>query len=302
MKVEQQAPRSLSGCCSLLGYSRQAFYQKMKHEQKEALSKEILVNEVIKYRTIHRRMGGRKLFDQMKGFMAAHKTEIGRDGFFDLLRDSGLLINKRRRKSPKTTWSNHWMRKYPNLIRGFTPVAPGQLWVSDITYIEVRSDFAYLSLVTDAYSRKIVGFYLSEDLSANGPLMALKMALKDNPERTKLIHHSDRGCQYCCTDYVALLAENKIGISMTESGDPLENAMAERINGILKTEYLEPVYDNYRQAQKSILDTVNAYNYLRPHSSIDMLTPAVAHQREGYLQKHWKSYYHTKKQEVTMSP
>jgi len=144
------------------------------------------------------------------------------------------------------------MRKYQNMIEGFYPTVPNQLWVSDITYIVIVNGFAYLSLITDAYSRKIVGFYLSMDLSAEGCVKALKMALNNNPVLGRLIHHSDRGSKYCCSDYVKILNDNYIKISMTQNGDPKENAIAERVNGILKDELLEKVYLDYKQAVKAV--------------------------------------------------
>ena len=175
----------------------------------------------------------------MQDFLTSHSFQIGRDAMFDLLADRGLLITKRKRRGFITTLSKHRFKKYPNIISNFIPVAPNQLWVCDITYIHLTNGFAYLSLITDAYSRKIVGFFLSRDLSTQGPLNALKMALAGNPDRNGLIHHSDRGVQYCCDAYVKLLQDKKIKISMTENGDPLENAIAERVNGILKQELLE---------------------------------------------------------------
>ena len=153
---------------------------------------------------------------------------------FDLLSERGLLVNKRKRKGCVTTLSKHRFKKYPNSIRDFIPIAPNQLWVSDITYIHLPNSFAYLSLITDAYSHKIVGFYISNDLTANGPLQALKMALKANTNTTELIHHSDRGVQYCCDAYVKALNSKKVKISMTEKGDPLENAIAERVKRYFK--------------------------------------------------------------------
>ena len=232
--------------------------------------------------------------------MKEHHIEIGRDAMFDLLATHQLLIRKRKRRVPVTTFSDHWMRKYPNLIVDFIPTAPNQLWVSDITYITLKDDFAYLSLITDAYSRKIVGFYLSETLSADGCIKALQMALKNNPQLGRLIHHSDRGSQYCCADYVSILDKHFIKISMTQSGDPLENAIAERVNGILKDELLEKIYINYQEAKQAIAAAISIYNYQRPHSSIDMLTPVEAHLREGELKRRWKNYY-SKKKEVVMS-
>jgi transposase InsO family protein len=230
----------------------------------------------------------------MQDFLSLHSFQIGRDAMFDLLADRGLLITKRKRRGFITTLSKHRFKKYPNIIRDFIPVAPNQLWVSDITYIHLANGFAYLSLITDAYSRKIVGFFLSRDLSAQGPLKALKMALAGNPERNGLIHHSDRGVQYCCDAYVKLLQDKKIKISMTQNGDPLENAIAERVNGILKQELLEEVFPDYELAQKSIAIACSTYNHLRPHGSIDNLKPAEAHQKNGELKKRWKNYWQIK--------
>jgi len=193
------------------------------------------------------------------------------------------------------------MYRYPNLANGFIPTGPNQLWVSDITYIAIGEDFGYLSLITDAYSHKVVGFYLCVDLSAKGCIFALKMALKNNPERKKLIHHSDRGLQYYSADYVKLL-EPEIPISMTQHSDPLENAIAERINGILKDELLETRFETFSQAQQAVAVAISIYNHERPHSSVDMLTPAVAHHQSGELKKRWKNYYQPKSKEAMMKP
>ncbi len=300
MNIGQSESRSIQTLCSLLGYSRQAFYKFVKHAEKEALQHDLILQEVLSIRKTQKRLGARKLLFKMNGFMKEHHIEIGRDAMFDLLATHKLLVRKRKRRVPVTTFSNHWMRKYPNLIIDFIPTAPNQLWVSDITYITLKDDFAYLSLITDAYSRKIVGFYLSETLSADGCIKSLHMALKNNPQLGRLIHHSDRGSQYCCADYVGLLDKHFIKISMTQSGDPLENAIAERVNGILKDELLEKVYRNYEQARQAIAAAISIYNYQRPHSSIDMLTPIEAHLKEGELKRRWKNYY-SKKKEVVMS-
>jgi transposase InsO family protein len=221
---------------------------------------------------------------------------------YTLLAERGLLVTKRKRRGCVTTMSKHRFKKYPNIIRDFIPIAPNQLWVSDITYIHIADGFGYLSLITDAYSKKIVGFYLSKDLSANGPLQALKMALNANQNIAGLIHHSDRGVQYCCDAYVKLLNSKKIKISMTENGDPLENAIAERVNGVLKQELLEEVFQNFNEAQKAIAIACSTYNHLRPHGSIDNLKPAEAHQQSGVLKKRWKNYWKIKKErEVIMA-
>ena len=300
MNIGQSESRSIQTLCSLLGYSRQAFYKYVKQSEKEALQHDLILQEVLKIRKTLKRLGTRKLLFKMEGFMREHHIEIGRDAMFDLLATHKLLIRKRKHRVPVTTFSDHWMRKYPNLIVDFIPTAPNQLWVSDITYITLKDDFAYLSLITDAYSRKIVGFCLSETLSADGCIKALQMALKNNPQLGRLIHHSDRGSQYCCADYVSILDKHFVKISMTQSGDPLENAIAERVNGILKDELLEKIYINYQEAKQAIAAAISIYNYQRPHSSIDMLTPIEAHLREGELKRRWKNYY-AKKKEVVMS-
>ena len=285
----------------LLGYSRQSYYQGIKFIQQKAFEADIIIEEVLRYRKHQKRIGTRKLLEEMELFLSSHCFQIGRDAMFNLLSEQGLLVTKRKRRGCITTLSKHRFKKYPNIIRGFIPIAPNQLWVSDITYIHLLGGFAYLSLITDAYSRKIVGFYLSKYLTANGPLQALKMALKANGNIIGLIHHSDRGVQYCCDAYVKLLQEKKIKISMTENGDPLENAIAERVNGILKGELLEEVFPNFETAQRDIAIACSTYNHLRPHGSIDNLKPAEAHQQSGELKKRWKNYWQIKKErEVIM--
>ena len=288
----------------LLGYSRQSYYQGIKFIQQKAYEADIVIDEVLRYRKHQKRLGTRKLLHEMQGFLEAHNFQIGRDAMFNLLAERGLLITKRKRRGCITTLSKHRFKKYPNIIKGFIPIAPNQLWVSDITYIHLSDDFAYLSLITDAYSHKIVGFYLSEDLSAKGPLKALKMALTGNPDCKNLIHHSDRGVQYCCDEYVKLLQSNNFKISMTENGDPLENPLAERVNGILKSELLEEVFVDFKIAQQAIAVACSTYNHLRPHGSIDNLKPVEAHLRTGELNKRWKNYYQInkqKKEEVAMA-
>lgn len=285
----------------LLGYSRQSYYQGVKFIQQKAYQADLIIEEVLRYRKHQKRIGTRKLFEEMQAFLAAHHFQIGRDALFDLLAERGLLVTKRKRRGCVTTLSKHRFKKYPNIIRDFIPIAPNQLWVSDITYLHLPSSFAYLSLITDAYSRKIVGFYLSKDLTANGPLQALKMAIKANGNSTGLIHHSDRGVQYCCDAYVKLVLEKKIKISMTENGDPLENAIAERVNGILKGELLEEVFASFETAQREVAIACSTYNHLRPHGSIDNLKPAEAHLKTGELKKRWKNYWQIKKEkEINM--
>lgn len=240
-------------------------------------------------------MGGRKLYEKLYPFMLEHQIKMGRDAFFDLLSYHGLLIRRRKRRIV-TTNSSHWLRKYPNLIRDFVPTAPNQLWVSDITYWKINNKDVYINLITDAYSRYIVGYHGAPTLEAIESIKALKMALKTmkNNQPESLIHHSDRGVQYCSSDYVKLLQDNGIEISMTENGDPLENAIAERINGIIKNEYLiDYSVDNIGNAQQLLKKAVELYNYDRPHMSIGNLTPAHVYYSKTTLktERLWKNYY-----------
>jgi putative transposase len=284
----------------LLGYSRQSFYQAKKHLQHQAYEADLIIAEVLKYRVLQKHLGTRKLFSEMQFFLTQHMFSIGRDALFNLLRDNELLVRRRKRKGSITTFSKHRYRKYPNIIKEFIPNAPNQLWVSDITYIHVGTGFAYLSLITDVYSHKILGFNLHKTLEAKGPLQAFQMAMNSTKNVSELIHHSDRGVQYCCDEYVKLLKDNHIKISMTENGDPLENAVAERVNGILKTELLEIAYPNYSKAQYAIAVAISTYNYLRPHNSINNLKPVEAHLLKGEIPKKWKSYYKPKIIEDTL--
>lgn len=236
------------------------------------------------------RIGGRKLFHLLKAPMQAHDIDIGRDKFFDILGDYNLLVRRRKRK-PLTTDSDHPFFKYPNLIRDLEVVRPNQLWVSDITYIPVGLGFNYLSLITDAYSRKIVGWCLWENLKRDGTVAALQMALRScsTAALTGLIHHSDRGLQYCSGEYTDLLTGSGMRISMTEKSDPYENAIAERVNGILKTEFgLGDRFSGHVAASEGVDKGVETYNTLRPHASCNYLTPDQAHKLEGKLKSKWR--------------
>jgi putative transposase len=288
----QSCSRGLRELCRLLGYSRQAYYQYQKLSGKRALEEDLLIQQVLYHRISQPRVGGLKLHEMMEAFMEDHDIYIGRDLLFDLLRENDLLNGRRRRSQPRTTDSNHWMRRYPDLIRNIKLSRADELWVSDITYIHLtKKKFAYLSLVTDAYSRKIVGFCMNNDLSADGPVTALEMALKGRVNEEPLIHHSDRGSQYCSDGYISLLRSGAISISMTQSGNPRDNAIAERVNGILKQELLEEVYPSIKQAQQSTVIAIDTYNRIRPHSSVDMMTPDKAHTQTGQIRRRWKSLF-----------
>jgi transposase InsO family protein len=289
-------PRCVNELCLLLGYSRQAYYQGIKSFQEKEFEAEIIIAEVLRIRKTQKHIGTRKLLHKMHAFLASHGFKIGRDSMFNLLAERRLLVKQRRRSSTITTFSRHRYRMFPNIIRDFIPMAPNKLWVSDITYIRLKTGFAYLSLITDAYSRKIVGYCLCKDLSAEGPLKALRMALRHNANKEGLIHHSDRGVQYCCDAYVKILHDNNIGISMTENGDPLENAIAERVNGILKRELLEQEYNTFEQAYRAVAKACSIYNNDRPHGSVNYLCPSEAHLVDGKLERKWKNYYPKKQQ------
>ena len=288
----------MSSLCTLLGYTRQAFYGQQQYHHQQGYEAELIIQQVQRHRLLQPRLGTRKLVVLLQDFIKEHHIKLGRDGLFDLLRGHKLLV-RRRKRTVQTTFSKHWYRKYPNLVKQYEPSAPNLLWVSDITYIILEGGFAYLSLITDAYSRKIIGFYLAETLEAIGCITALKMAIAGCTDCSLLTHHSDRGIQYCSFNYVDLLNDNHIKISMTENGDPLENAIAERVNGILKEELLQQKYPDFKTAQLSVAKSVIIYNSLRPHSSCNMLTPQAAHLQTGKLKKHWKNYY--RKKEVEMA-
>lgn len=290
----QSCSRGLRGLCRLLGRSPQAYYQYQKSLGKLVLAEDLLIQQILYHRVSQRIIGGRKLHEMMEPFMEDHDIYIGRDALFDLLRDNNLLNRKRRRSSPRTTDSNHWMRRYPDLIRNIKLSRADELWVSDITYVHLtKKKFGYLSLITDAYSRKIVGFCMNKDLSTDGPAAALEMALKARTGNESLIHHSDRGSQYCSDGYIALLKSGAISISMTQSGNPRDNAIAERVNGILKQELLEKAYPNIKAAQQSAVIAIDTYNKLRPHSSVDMMTPEKAHTQTGQIKRRWRSLFKT---------
>lgn len=245
---------------------------------------------MLRLRVLTPKLGTRKLMHKMQDFFAKHEFKMGRDEFFDLLREHQLLIRRRQSRKPQTTFSSHWFKKYPNLIVDLVIDRPNQVWVSDITYIVVGDGFGYLFLLTDAYSRKIIGYCIDASLSAQGALKALKMALRQKPATAQTIHHSDRGVQYCCWDYIHQLTESSVGISMTQNSDPRENAIAERVNGILKQELLEKGYATMAEAQAHLPKVISIYNVERPHSSLDFMTPSVAHTQEGVIKRRWKTY------------
>ena len=215
--------------------------------------------------------------------------QVGREQFLDIGRENGLMIRKKA-FSPRTTNSNHRFIKYKNTIKDLEIIRPEQVWASDITYLPIADRFGYLSLITDLYSKKIVGWSVQDNLSRKGPIAALNMALNARKyPQAKLIHHSDRGVQYCCDDYIKLLTKPDITISMTENGDPYENAIAERVNGILKQEFnLANCFPDMSQAEEAIKQAINIYNLERIHMSNGFITPEAMHGQDKIKIKKWQ--------------
>lgn len=272
----------------MFGLSRQSYYKNKSSRVKRNADLIIVRDLVIRIRCRMPRIGTRKLYYLIKDELNESNIKIGRDVLFNFLRAEHLLI-KPKRSYVKTTNSKHWMKKHPNLIKNMEVTKPEQLWVSDITYIQTEQGHNYLSLITDAYSKKIMGYELLDNLSTAGPLKALESALKNRKYPHDLIHHSDRGLQYCSSDYINILKENNVKISMTENGDPYENAIAERVNGILKYEFLIiDGFKNHLQALEVISESINIYNESRPHLSCQMLTPNNAHLQQEIKIKKWK--------------
>jgi putative transposase len=279
--------------CALFGKSRQAWYEQCSSNQKQQLSNAIVLKLVEEIRTQLPRAGVPQLYQKLQPLLGEHGIKMGRDGLYNLLGNHGYLLRYRRRK-PYTTNSNHHYKKYINLIKDVLLTHPGQLWVSDITYLRITHRFCYLSIITDAYSRKIVGYKLHPTLHSQGAIDALIMAAAKSKRQQGLIHHSDRGVQYCCIDYVQMLEHYGINISMTEKGDPYENAIAERVNGILKTEFLlNRTFATFDEAAAAVDMAIDKYNHVRPHASCNYLTPAMAHEQSGLLKKRWKKKIYT---------
>lgn len=276
--------------CGLVGMTREAYYDRTRRSEKQKFNAAIIIDLVKRERKVAKRVGGKKLFLILKEELLLHEIKIGRDKFLEVLKVNDLLVTRKRR-SIQTTMSRHRLRKYPNIAKDLEIDRSEQLWVSDITYLSVESTHCYLILITDAYSRKVVGYNFGRNMDTAFCIKALENALCERcfPERA-LMHHSDRGVQYCSKAYVKTLVDEQIKISMTENGDPLENALAERMNGIFKSNFaLDEKFITFEKAQETIDAAIEYYNNRLPHSSVDMLTPNEAHQKTGKLKMHWKS-------------
>lgn len=257
--------------------SPQNFYRKRRKRQAEEIDEHLIVELVRAERQLQPRLGGRKLLVLLKEPLKEAGVKLGRDRFFKVLELRGLLVPPLP-KGPITTMSGHSLPIFPNRFRDLELIRPHQAWVTDITYIRTEEGFGYLTLLMDAYSRKIVGWNFGASLQTFECLKALSMALESLPDGEKPLHHSDRGCQFCSHAYVEALQGKGLGVSMTEVQHCAENAKAERLNGILKQEYgLGGSFKRFRDARKSIEQGIGLYNHRRPHSALKMRIPAEVH-------------------------
>ncbi len=283
---------SVTGLCRLFGVSKQAYYKYKGDYLSKLVDQRFIREYVLSIRDDSPGIGGEKLWHMYKNYFGSVHS-VGRDCFMRILRKENLLLRKPRR-STRTTDSRHNLPVYPNLVKDLLLSHSNQVWVSDITYIRLNSgSFCFLSLITDAYTHEIIGHHVGESLEAVHSIEALKFACKrlgkERPAR--LIHHSDRGVQYACMSYIEILKDKGIQISMTENGNPKENAIAERINGILKGEFLNHYrFNNIGDVRNKVNRAVEFYNTKRPHRSIDMNTPVEAGNMTGNIPKRWISY------------
>jgi putative transposase len=274
--------------CHLFGISRQVYYRRIKlRVRKQAKAVQVMAM-VMEIRRSMPRIGARKLYYLL--FEQLQELKIGRDKFLDILRANHLLILPKR-SYHVTTNSHHRFRKHKNLLLGKTITGPEQVWVSDITYIGKREKPCYLSLITDAYSKKIMGYHVADNLNTESSIAALNMAIKGRKNKAlALIHHSDRGVQYCADDYQRPLMKNNIQCSMTNNGDPYENAVAERINGILKQEFaIDRYHQDLKRMQIIVKESIEIYNSQRPHYSNYMLTPHQMHNQSKIQMRTYKT-------------
>jgi putative transposase len=258
--------------------SRQNYYARRKQRQRRVVDGELVAELVREERKIQARLGTRKLYHLLKPELERSGVRLGRDRMFEELRKHNLLLEPVPAQYPHTTQSYHNLPVFGNLIKKLEVRGPNQVWVSDITYVRTRETFVYLALITDLYSRKIVGWHVGDNLEAVGAVGALERALRGLPQGQKPIHHSDQGCQYCCHEYVRRLQEHGLPISMTELNHCAENALAERMNGILKQEYgLGGELPDKATAYLAVEQGIKLYNTRRPHGSLDNRIPAEVH-------------------------
>ena len=269
---------SVSVLCLRVGMSRQNYYAARRLRQRRQVDEAMVLELVRRERRMQPRLGGRKLLHLLREDFSEAGVNLGRDRFFELLAESDMLVIPKP-GAPRTTNSRHSLPVFANLLAGQVLSAPNEAWVSDLTYIRTDEGFLYAALITDAYSRKIVGAHIGDSLEAEGCLLALEQALATLPAGKYPIHHSDRGCQYCCHEYVERLQTRGLPISMTQVMHCYENAQAERVNGILKQEYeLDRRFRTKEQARKAFEQAVWLYNHRRPHLRLNYRFPADVHQ------------------------
>lgn len=266
--------------CQKLGMARQNYYARRKQRQARAVDEELLVALVRQERSLQPRLGGRKLQVLLQAELTQAGVRIGRDRFFETLRKAGLLLEPKRSETPRTTQSYHLLPVFINLIKVLPVKGPNEVWVGDLTYLRTEEGFMFLALLTDKMSRHIVGYDYGDSLESIGCQHALRMALRQLPHGMHPIHHTDRGSQYCCHEYVALALSRGLSMSMTEVDHCAENAMAERMNGILKSEYgLDQRFKTKAQSRKAVEQAIHLYGTRRPHSALNYEFPAVVHAR-----------------------
>ena len=259
--------------------TRQNYYARRKQRQRRAVDGELVAGLVQQERQLQPRLGTRKLYHLLKPELERAGVRLGRDRMFEELRKHHLLLEPMAAPYPHTTQSYHNLPVFGNLVQGKELVAPNEVWVSDLSYLRTAEGFLYMALITDKYSRKIVGWHVGDTLEAVGCVRALERALAELPPGSKPIHHSDQGSQYCCHEYVKRLQERGLAISMTQLNHCAENALAERMNGILKQEYgLGAEFPSKAIARQAVRQGVHLYNTRRPHNSLNKRTPAEVHQ------------------------
>ncbi|WP_144428943.1 IS3 family transposase [Chryseobacterium sp. StRB126] len=284
----------LQDICRLFGYSKQAYYKRKKQPDSRN-HQERIIELVLSIRKKMPKIGTRKLYILLKNDFEKESLQVGRDQLFKILRANYLLI-PRRHSYFKTTNSRHWMKKYPNIIKEKELECSEKVWVADITYLKTKERNYYLHLITDAYSKKIVGYELSDNLQTSSTLKALKQAIKNRVYKHSLIHHSDRGLQYCSKEYTEILNKSDILISMTENSDPYENAIAERVNGILKYEFgLIDIFEDFKNLSQQLDQSIYYYNNLRPHFSLNYNIPSQVHMKNNVKLKTYKKQNQNRK-------
>lgn len=283
---------SINAACKELGYGRSAFFEIRKNgitkAENDTLIEAFVLEKVRTIRKDMRKCGGRKMYYLICKDPEKEAYKFGRKRFFEILKKYDLLV-KRRKKRVVTTDSRLWRGQYPDLTEGLTPCRPEQVWVADITYFRTKDGFIYGHLITDGYSKKLMGFVVSDNMKATTTLLALKMAIKNKIYKEELIHHSDRGFQYLSRVYTDFLKKHKIKISVTQGGEAYKNPVAERINGVLKDEFrFDGIFENLEQAKELIEKAAKIYNEKRPHWSNHLLTPNEMHQQRELKIKTWR--------------